>query len=365
MILTLEMIVTLIIDIACVLVEVLIAISLSRKWLKYRPKTLAIFLLALLALIFADSSALVAMFLTDQKLLIFIYKFSLIGSMVSICLLLFFFEAFEYSTIFTWKQTIHTMFLGGTVIAIMPGSFQTVFLTEIEVLIVSLDPLTDFLTQILPGLGSLFIILSLRKGYPEAWHVQKRQLRFMIIGISIAYFLPILLRPLIPIFSSMVFTVFLRADVAIGFILYFVSFGKAENFSLYSRHQADRILVIDENGLPLFSYDFKFDSENLDDALFAGGIVAITSFMKEATKSSASISEIKLEDKQLFLEIRPSIQALILSPRSTVYLKEALKRFANGFEEEFKTLLQAKGIVNTENFSSEGKKLVYESFGIS
>jgi hypothetical protein len=123
--------------------------------------------------------------------------------------------------------------------------------------------------------------------------------------------------------------------------------------------------VIDENGLPLFSYDFKFDSENLDDALFAGGIVAITSFMKEAKKSSASISEIKLEDKQLILEIRPSIQALILSPRSTVYPKEAFKRFANGFEDEFKTLLQAKEIVNTENFSSEGKKLVYQSFGLS
>jgi hypothetical protein len=257
------------------------------------------------------------------------------------------------------------MFLGGTVTAIILGSFQTVFLSDIEMLIVSLDPLTDMLTLILPGLGSLFIILSLRKGYPEAWYVQKRQLRFMIIGISIAYILPILLRPLIPIFSSMVFTVFLRADVAIGFILYFVSFGKAENFSLYSRHQADRILVIDENGLPLFSYDFKFDSETLDDALFAGGIVAITSFMKEATKSSASISEIKLEDKQLILEIRPSIQALILSPRSTVYLKEALKRFANGFEDEFKTLLQAKELINMENFSSEGKKLVYESFGIS
>ena len=89
MILTLEMIVTLIIAIACVSVEVLIAISLSRRWLKYRPKTLAIFLLALLALLFADSSALVAMFLTDQELLIFVYKLSLIGSMISICLLLF------------------------------------------------------------------------------------------------------------------------------------------------------------------------------------------------------------------------------------------------------------------------------------
>ncbi len=352
------------IAVLCVSAEIIIAVSLSRRWIKYNAKTLTIFLMALASLFLADSSGLIAMFITDESLLIPVYKFSLIGSMISVCFLLYFFEAFEFDTIFTWKQMVHTLILGGTVVAILLGNFQTIFHSDLEILTVTLDPLSEFLTFFLPGLGSLLIILSLWKGYNDAWAVQKKQLQYMIIGIIIAYMLPFILKPVALSLSSMVFTIFLRADVAIGFILYFISFGSQENFAVFNRHQAERILVIHETGIPLFSYDFKADDESLDEALFAGGIVAITSLMQEATQSTADISEVKLEDNRLLMERKNQVLALILTPQTTFYLRGALKRFATGFIREFSQSLSSINYIESNTYAKGGKRLVYESFGV-
>ncbi len=364
MILTFDLIVTLTIAILCVSVEIVIAISLSKRWIKYNAKTLSLFLLALISLLLADGSGLIAMFITDASFLIPIYKFSLVGSMISVCFLLYFFEAFEFDTIFTWKQMVHTLFLGGTMVAILLGDFGTTFHSDLDILTVSLDPLTEFLTFFLPGMGSLLIILSLWKGYNDAWAIQKKQLKYMIIGIIIAYMVPFLLKPVALSLSSMVFSIFLRADVAIGFILYFISFGSRDNFAVFNRHQADRILVIHETGIPLFSYDFKADDESLDEALFAGGIVAITSLMQEATQSTADISEVKLEGNQLILERKNQVLALILTPQTTFYLRGALKRFTTGFIREFSQSLSSIGYIESNIYAKGGKRLVYESFGV-
>ncbi len=364
MILTPDIIITLTIAILCVSAEIIIAISLSRRWIKYNAKTLTLFLMALIALLFADGTGLIGMFITDESLLIPLTKFSIMASMVSVCFLLYFFEAFEYDTIFTWKQMVHTLFLGGTMVAILLGEFGSTYLPELELLTINLDPLTDFLTLFLPAMGSLLIILSLWKGYNDAWAVQKKQLKYMIIGIIIAYMVPFILRPVALSLSSMVFSIFLRADVAIGFILYYISFGSRENFAVFNRHQADRILVVHETGIPLFSYDFKADDESLDEALFAGGIVAITSLMQEATQSTSDISEVKLEGNQLILERKNQVIALILSPQTTFYLRGALKRFTTGFIREFSQALASMAYVETDTFAKGGKRLVYESFGV-
>ncbi|MHA1976486.1 MAG: hypothetical protein ACW98F_02760 [Candidatus Hodarchaeales archaeon] len=362
--LTFDLVVTLTIAILCVSAEIIIAISLAKRWIKYNAKTLTLFLLALMSLFLADGSGLVAMFITDASLLIPVYKFSLIGSMISVCFLLYFFEAFEFDTIFTWKQMVHTLLLGGTMVAILLGEFGTTFHPELDLLTVSLDPLTEFLTFFLPGMGSLLIILSLWKGYNDAWAIQKKQLKYMMIGIVIAYMVPFMLRPVADAFSSMIFSIFLRADVAIGFILYYISFGSRDNFAVFNRHQADRILVIHETGIPLFSYDFKADDESLDETLFAGGIVAITSLMKEATQSTADISEVKLEGNQLILERKNQVLALILTPQTTFYLRGALKRFATAFIREFAESVSSMAYIESQTFSKGGKRLVYESFGV-
>ncbi|MHA1940697.1 MAG: hypothetical protein ACXAB2_03760 [Candidatus Hodarchaeales archaeon] len=364
MILTLELGITLLIAVACVSVELFIAFKLSKRWINYKAKTLAIFIIALTSLLLADGTGLIAMLITDETTLVSLYKFSLIASMISVCMLLFFFEAFEYDTIFTWKQMIHTLLLGGTLAAILLGDFETVFHPNIELFSVSVDPLTDILILILPGLGSLLIIVSLWGGYREVWAFQRRQLRIMVIGIVIAYLIPILLRPVSIALSSMIFTIFLRADVAIGFILYFVSFGGSENFSVFNRHRAERLLVISDSGLPIFSYDFKADDDQMDKTLFAGGIVAITSLFQEATQSTNVISEVKMENNHVVLEKKEEFFALILTPHITVYLKEALKRFINAFDRKFGDKLSTEDFIQPESFQGVGKKLIYESFGV-
>ncbi len=364
MILTPDLIITLTIAVLCVSAEIIIVLSLSKRWIKYNAKTLTLFLMALIALLFADGSGLIAMFISDKSFLVLISKLSIISSMLSVCFLLYFFEAFEYDTIFTWKQMVHTLFLGGTMVAILLGEFVTTYHPMLDMFIVSFDPLTDFLTFFLPGMGSLLIILSLWKGYNDAWAIQKKQLKYMIIGIIIAYMVPFMFKPIAISLNSMVFTILLRADVAIGFILYFISFGSRDNFAVFNRHQADRILVIHETGVPLFSYDFKADDESLDEALFAGGIVAITSLMQEATKSTADISEVNLEGNQLVLERKNQVLSLILTPQTTFFLRGALKRFTTGFIREFAESLASMSYINTDTFAKGGKRLVYESFGV-
>jgi predicted regulator of Ras-like GTPase activity (Roadblock/LC7/MglB family) len=188
----------------------------------------------------------------------------------------------------------------------------------------------------------------------------------MMVGIAIAYLLPVFLNLVLAnILKSVAFAIYIRANVAIGFILYFASFGGSKTFGLFNRQQAERAIIINENGLPLYSYNFKNAEGKIDSALFAGGIVAISQLMKEATKSQAAITELKMEDEtHLLIEVKPKILAILLTPKVTIFLRDTIKRFATRFSEKFESKLDDFEIVETSIFSPEGTKMLYESLGI-
>jgi hypothetical protein len=279
---------------------------------------------------------------------------------------LFFFEAFENDSIFTLKQLVHTALGGMAVLSALVGSFEMVHVPAADINMVKLDPISDLLLLLIVPLGSIFIIWTLYSGYKDAWFVQKRQLKIMMVGLAIAYLLPVFLNLLLAdIIKSVAFAVYIRANVAIGFILYFASFGGSKTFGLFNRQQADRAIVINENGLPLYSYDFKKAKGKIDSALFAGGIVAISHLMKEATKSQAAITELKMEDEtHLLIELKPKILAILLTPKVTIFLRDAIKRFANRFSEVFDPKLDDFEMVDTSVFDTEGTKILYESLGM-
>ena len=123
---------------------------------------------------------------------------------------------------------------------------------------------------------------------------------------------------------------------------------------------------MDSGGVPLFSHDFKQrDIDALDEPLLAGGITAMISLMQEVTHSAAYITEVKLGLKHcLLIELNPQIIALVIAPKSTVFLREALKRFVTGFDQQFHSLIVADSIRNTNQFADGGKELLAKTFGI-
>ncbi|MHA2305958.1 MAG: hypothetical protein ACXACU_11250 [Candidatus Hodarchaeales archaeon] len=362
-----DLLIALAIGIACVTIEITLSIVLSRRYSSSgRPKTIIIFLVALLALLVADGSALIAMFIVEETTFISIQRLSYIGSIVSICGLLFFFEAFEHDSIFTPKQMVHTALGGMAILSALVGSFGMAHVPAADINRVVLDPISELLLFLIVPFGSILIIWTLYSGYKDAWFVQKRQLKIMMVGIAIAYLLPVFLNLVLAnILKSVAFAIYIRANVAIGFILYFASFGGSKTFGLFNRQQAERAIIINENGLPLYSYNFKNAEGKIDSALFAGGIVAISQLMKEATKSQAAITELKMEDEtHLLIEVKPKILAILLTPKVTIFLRDTIKRFATRFSEKFESKLDDFEIVETSIFSPEGTKMLYESLGI-
>lgn len=367
---TLELLVAIGIAVACVLAESAIFLLLAKRYnVAGKPKTLVLFLISIVTLWIADSLALISMLdLVPKDLdIILVQKSSLIFSTISIVMIFFYFEAFEHDTIFTGPQLVISVLGGATWFSIIIGDFSIFRLPRVGVPWAVFDPSTDLLINLLSGVASILLIFTLNKGLHDAWKVQQSQLKRMILGVSISYLLPLSLKPIFFLYPSVIFLVFLRADVAIGFIIYFLSFGQStERYTLYNRHRASRLIVMDSGGVPLFSHDFKERAiDALDESLLAGGITAMISLMKEVTHSTAAISEVKLGSSHcLLVELNPQIITIVIAPKSTVFLREALKGFATGFHQRFHSEFIAGSIRNTRQFANGGKDLLADTFGI-
>ncbi|MHA2334985.1 MAG: hypothetical protein ACXAEU_23355 [Candidatus Hodarchaeales archaeon] len=332
------------------------------------PRTILLFILAITFLLMGDSSAALTLFIMDESTFILVQKFSMITSLLSIWFFVLFFELFENDTFYTYRQLILTAIAGMTFISILiPGVIGSESYIGADILVPIVDTTSDLLFKLMTGLTSLLIIIILYSGLNTAWASQKRQLKMMIVGVAIAYLLPIFFT----FFSSFfpfpaLFMVLLRADVAIGFVIYFLSFGSgSKNFGLFNRHKADRILIVDDNGLPLFDYNFKEEEDDVDEVLLSGVLIAMTQLMREVTKSAARISEVKLEDNsRLVLELRPKFLGVIITSQTTYYLRSSLLRFIIAFEREFEDTIKEWGGGDISKFEEKGNQLLFESFGL-
>ncbi|MHA2347237.1 MAG: hypothetical protein ACXACP_11000, partial [Candidatus Hodarchaeales archaeon] len=295
-------------------------------------------------------------------------KLGLISSIISFYFLLLLFELFEHETLVSELQMITTAFATVIVIFLLLGDPQVIWLESEQMFDIRPDYLTSFVVTAFPVIIGTLIIFNLRKALKDVWITQRTQLLTMAISILIVSLLPLLVLTGQTLFgtSPAYFTnATSRILIGLGFFILSFSFGNPSHYSLYHRRKADKILVTNLSGIPLFHYDFKENVHHINETLFSGAVVAITMLMSESIKSSSPIAEVLMKNKyRLMMETKQTFIALILTPQGNTYLRDSLERFATAFDQKFTSLITSGEILDLNLFVKSGLSVLFENFGI-
>jgi len=214
----------------------------------------------------------------------------------------------------------------------------------------------------------ILILTNLRKIFKDVWITQRTQLQTMAGSVTIITLLPLLVQGVHTLFGdspAYFMSAVIRIIIALGLFILSYSFGNPNHYSLYYRRKADKILVTNLNGIPLFHYDFKENVHHINETLFSGAVVAITMLMSESIKSSSPIAEVLMKNKyRLMMETKNTFIALILTPQGNTYLRDSLERFATAFDQKFTSLITSGEILDLNLFVKSGLGVMFENFGI-
>ena len=201
---------------------------------------------------------------------------------------------------------------------------------------------------------------------------QKRQITLMLIAIIFYY-----------IFTSVFITVSEQGeDVLPATLVYFLRHPAARfsvvigDFILYSAYAKSRmaflqyqtmekLLVISNDGLPLYTYDFSANGRGTaEDALLSSGLIAISALLSEAIKVS-EIKMIQFKEKQIMVSHEKNFGVFLITDRPTIFLWNALDAFASNFNKahnmDTKSMLD---ISKTKQFR-QSEIITMAAFGLS
>lgn len=352
--------------------ELALIYIVARKYLRSDySRILIILLLALIANLVSNGLSFSALFISeaDQSLFHYIETLDFLSIILSLYFFLLIFEYFEYETLLTQQQLIGTVLTTVTTIFILYAMPQENWLINEQLYFQSLDsPILVFLNLFGAILG-VFMIRTLRRGLKDVWITQREQIITMIVSVCIISFIPSLFSLLV-LFSadqvSLIVEPLVRGAILIGYIILAISFGKTNHYSQYNRRKADKVLVTNLSGIPLFHYDFKENVHYINETLFSGAVVAITMLMSESIKSPSPIAEVLMKNKyRLMLETHASFIALVLTPQANSYLRDSIERFALAFDQKFSSIITSGEVLDLNLFVKSGLGVLFENFGIS
>jgi hypothetical protein len=202
--------------------------------------------------------------------------------------------------------------------------------------------------------ASIWLIILLRRNLKSASiEKQKKVVKFLLIGIFLAIFLPLLPNltrsltggrsPQGNLLFALVFGSILQniGILIVGIIFYRIS----KNPWLLQLQKVYLLIVYSHDGLELYSKSFSDDITSESLMLLAGGFSAISSMFKEITDAEGIITAILLEDKELRIIKKEHFISALLVDYSTEATEQAHRTFAKEFETKYKKEL--------ENFSGE------------
>ncbi|MHA1444155.1 MAG: hypothetical protein ACTSR4_05325 [Candidatus Hodarchaeales archaeon] len=273
-----------------------------------------------------------------------------------------------FITILTLQQMFFTVITTILGVIILLRDVRVNWLDFEQIYLVEPDSLILFLFVIFSVIIGIFILDDLRNGLKDVWVTQRRQLITMIVSTVIIIVVPLIISVLFALNKvpySILVELITRIPVIIGFIILSISFGNPSDFSLFYRRKADKMVITNITGTPLFHYDFKENIHYVNETLFSGAIVAITMLMSESIKSSSPIAEVLMKNKyRLMLETKESFIVLILTPRGNSFLRDSLERFATSFDRKFNSIIASGEIVDLNLFISSGLDILFADFGI-
>jgi hypothetical protein len=99
-----------------------------------------------------------------------------------------------------------------------------------------------------------------------------------------------------------------------------------------------------------------------DEMLFGGAITAIGSLFKESL-GTTGVKDITLEDgrKLIFKPFEYGFSLVLITPKSSKYLFESLKRFGEKIHQKIDSI---DDVVQIAKLQSTGNPILFESFGL-
>ncbi len=175
---------------------------------------------------------------------------------------------------------------------------------------------------------------------------RRRQIRFMQVGTVLIF-----LGLLIPAFLEIV-----------GILIFAYGYLRPKGAPFLHPRRIDRLLVLNESGLPLFSLTFG-SAPAIDETLLSGFLSAIISMVRETADSQAIIRSIKLDDLELLMAKEHSILSVLVVEKSSHYLMLSLSAFIKQFYTTFKEEINKDAIVEKSHYYGKARLLAKEYFG--
>ncbi|MFX1280410.1 MAG: hypothetical protein ACFFA3_13460 [Promethearchaeota archaeon] len=141
-----------------------------------------------------------------------------------------------------------------------------------------------------------------------------------------------------------------------------IAIWKPELSYLYEKAEKQGLYIIYDDGRGVFNYAFKSDSVQ-DPGLVSGMFSAITSFIKEMTKSTEALKKIDHGDITILLEYGAKIfGALFIKGTQSSEVRAPLKEFVQKFEERYGDVLKDWTGALAPFKDTENDKLVEDIF---
>lgn len=131
--------------------------------------------------------------------------------------------------------------------------------------------------------------------------------------------------------------------VVIGFAIVAFAYIRSPIQIYFAPVTAYRLLVMNNDGLPLLTHDFSDPSEKaltMDSTLISGALSGIINLLKETLSSEHTPTIIHLENRVLLLEKSESALYALIADKNVNALRSALKDFAKEFEKDYKYVIK-------------------------
>ncbi|MHA1462584.1 MAG: hypothetical protein ACTSQ0_05905 [Candidatus Heimdallarchaeota archaeon] len=323
---------------------ILVLLSLNYILNRFLPTLLFIFFFV--GILLWSITKLVSVLLPENTSVVFVFYWK-IGSLtiliLSLLVITFFRDLLTYSSL-SFPSVIVSFFAGITIAALWWGDFVQV----------NFNPASGWNTDYEPGWFLVILLVYLALVYIFMFSLligglvkatvkkQKVQISLIITGLAIASIggtiINYVLNFAFPNLGDMDLIF-----VVVGFALVAAAYLRSPIQIYFAPVVAHRLLVINNDGIPLLSHDFCESEEKaltMDSTLISGALSGIVNILKETLSSESIPHLIHLDDRVLLIEKSESaLYALIVDDDSMV-LRSALKDFSNEFEKGFKDPLK-------------------------
>ncbi|WP_457556710.1 hypothetical protein [Candidatus Harpocratesius sp.] len=146
---------------------------------------------------------------------------------------------------------------------------------------------------------------------------------------------------------------------AVGSFFVALAYSKNTEVSYIVPYDCYRLIILDKNGIPAYSYDFIEGTDQLE-VFISGALSAINTVMESAVGFKSKIKTIYLEKSALIMDLQEHFGAVLFANRSSVLLQKALKTFLSIFLKH----IEEKGLIvkNGKELTEQSKKELDASF---